>query len=165
MVVVNDVNCWVLSGSTKYGIVTAWISPERSCNAVKLAVEKGPNDFYNDYQLADKNVVTRTFEAIGFAKVGDIFVVCKGRNTQLNIEPNGEKLTEIQQLDVNDIQLNPDFQAIGAFEFRIPDGTPVVMTEHLAIKYVWRNGKAVPEVSGPTFSKIDKTIDGFKQQQ
>ncbi len=161
--IVNDVNCFVLSGSTKYGTITVWISPERSYNAVKWSVKKEPRDFYNDHQVTHAEI-TRIFEAIDFVKIGDTFVVCKGRSVESKIDAKGEE-NLIYEIDVSDIQLNPDFNVLEAFKFRIPDDTPVTMVEHLGVKYIWQNEKIIPDVNGSIFEEIDKTINKFKQQQ
>ena len=164
--IINCLDFYVLSGSTKYGTVTAWIASQKSYNAVKWTVKKGPNDFYNEYRIKDKTLgdVNRIFEAVDFEKIGDTFVVSKGRITATNTDAKGED-TLIYEYDVSEIELNPDFQALDSFKLRIPDGTPVVITEHPGMRYVWKEGKAVPDVNGATFDEIDKTIDRLKQQQ
>lgn len=158
MVELCGVSCYVLRGSTKYGVITAWIAPEKSYNAVKWMVKKGPNDLYNDRRIVHKEEVTRIFEAVDFIKIDDVFVPSKGRFTAPNRDADGTQ-TLIYEFEVSDIKLNPDFATLGAFKFKIPDGTPVMVTEHPGIRYVWKDGRAVPDVEGLAFEEIDKILD------
>jgi hypothetical protein len=157
MVELCGLRCYVLRGSTKYGVITAWIAPERSYNAVKWIVKKGPKDLYNDRPVVHGEV-TRIFEAIDFVKIDDVFVLSKGRFTAPNRDTDGTQ-TLTYEFELSDIKLNPDFVALGAFKFKIPDGTPVIIMEHPGIRYIWKDGRAVPDVEGLAFDEIDKILD------
>ena len=86
MAEVNGVSCYVLTGSTKYGIVTVWVSPERNYNAVKYSVKKTAPDMYDDYRLGDKipgfeGFVLITLEVSRFSKLENVFVPSSGLYT------------------------------------------------------------------------------------
>ena len=151
------VSCYMLCGSTKYGVITAWVAPERSYNAVKWIIKKKLEDLYDDRPMVYKES-TRIFEAIDFVKIDDVFVLSKGRITRSNKDANGTR-TVIYELEASNIELNPDFAILGAFKFKIPDGTPVIVTEHPGIRYVWKDGRVVSDVEGLAFDEIDKMLD------
>lgn len=153
--------CHVLSGTTKYGKVTAWISPERGYNAVKWLVEKGPNDFYDDYRIAEAGIVnsSRAFEVLEFDSVDDIFAAAKGRATYKHTDSEGKEVIVTYECTVSEIDLDPDFGALGAFKFKIPDGTPVLITAYPGVRYIWQSGQAVADVNGLTFDEIDRALE------
>jgi hypothetical protein len=103
-----------------------------------------------------KNVRLELIQGYWIPMEGDFFLETTQDNTVYR-ERRHHKRTSIE--------LNPDFTKIGAFIPNLPDGTNILVTETPGIKYIWLNGKTVPHIDGPTFNKIDKTIDGLKKQQ
>lgn len=41
----------------------------------------------------------------------------------------------------------------------------MVVEESPGIRYIWRNGKIVPDVDAPTFKEIDKMVDEIKKEK
>jgi hypothetical protein len=160
---VEGIRCYVLRGSTKYGKVTAWVAPERSYNAVRWTVEKTPSDTYNDYRIGDKATGSkqwrRNLKVTQFSLSGEVFVPSAGIHLAARRYEDGKETTNTCEWQASEISLNPDFAALGAFKFKIPDGTPVKVIEHMGINYVWKDGIAVPDVEGLAFDEIDKMLD------
>lgn len=163
---VRESSCYVLEATTKFGHITAWIAPDKAYNALKWKVEKGPNDFVGD-NLAGSIVEKGTyeFELFDFQEINGIFIPKTASfTTGVKISGDGKNAGRYTY-NISNVFLNPDFKTLKAFEPNVPEGTRVHSIESPGIKYIWKGGKAVPDVDGQTFEEIDKQIDQMKQQQ
>ena len=169
---VNGVPCYVLEATTKYGRVTAWIAPEEGYNALKWVFERSRDDLFDDTPLSARwpelQGATLVFECVEMQEVNDVnnvFVHKSSRFTDTVNFTNGTKSSDQSEYAVSDIQLNPDFEALGAFKIDLPDGIRVFVMEFPGVRYIWQNGKIVPDVDGPTFKEIDKMVDEIKKEK
>jgi len=62
------------------------------------------------------------------------------------------------------IDLNPDFEAIGAFVPDFPEGTRVYLEDAPGIRYIWQNGKLVPHVDQSFLDVLDNEIEQIKSE-
>ncbi|HUU17009.1 MAG TPA: hypothetical protein VMW72_07665, partial [Sedimentisphaerales bacterium] len=60
---------------------------------------------------------------------------------------------------ISNTQLNPDFDALGAFKIDIPNGLPVFHREFPAIKYFWQDGRLVTKVDEKFIADLDSEIE------
>jgi len=174
---VNGVPCYVLEATTKYGRVTAWIAPEKGYNALKWVFERSRDDLFHDTPLHDTPLSARwpelqggtsVFDCVEMQEVNDVntvFVPKSSRFTHTVKFTNGTKSGDQSEYAVSDIQLNPDFEALGAFKVDLPNGIRVFVMEFPGVRYIWQNGKIVPDVDGPTFEEIDKMVDEMKKEK
>jgi hypothetical protein len=95
--------------------------------------------------------------------VNTVFVPKSSRFTDTVNFTNGTKSSDQSEYAVSDIQLNPDFEALGAFKIDLPNGIRVFVMEFPGVRYIWQDGKIVPDVDGPTFEEIDKMVDELKK--
>lgn len=148
---VNGVDCFVLEGASKYGKVTAWIAPEKGYNAMKWIFEKSSENLFNEIPLSDKwptiESGTRTFIVKELHELKNdnkkIFVPKQAHFTNITNRRDGIKHVSEYEYQTSDIQLNPDFEAMGAFKIEFPDGIRVFYEEFPDVKYRWENGKPV----------------------
>jgi hypothetical protein len=167
----NGVPCYVLEATTKYGRVTAWIAPEKGYNALKWVFERSRDDLFDDTPLSARwpelQGGTSVFDCVEMQEVNDVntvFVPKSSRFTHTVKFTNGTKSGDHSEYTVSDIQLNADFEVLGAFKIDLPDGTRVHVKEFPGIRYIWRNGKIVPDVDAPTFEEIDKMVSELKKE-
>ena len=162
---INGVSCYVLEAATKYGKVTAWVAPKKGYNALKWAIHKTRQEFLNETSMSDIEMEnwTAIFDSVEIQKVNDVFVTTGGSLTHTVNFADGRTYVSYHKYKVSDIQLNPDFEALGAFKVNLSDGTRVFMKEYPGIRYIWQNGKIMPDVDAPTFEEIDKMMLELKK--
>jgi len=151
----------VLEATTEHGKVTAWIAPDKGYSALKWSIHKTGDDLFNDRPISSKSWLA-VFDAVELQKVGDVFVTKDGNFTLTIKGTDGTTRVASYKYETSDIQLNPDFDILGAFKIDLPDGTRVYMKEYPGIHYIWENGKIVP-ADDPTFEEIDKMVDELKK--
>jgi hypothetical protein len=139
--------CSVLEAVTKYGKVTAWITPDKGYNALKWSIHRTSQDFLDDKTLSEKGlkVCKSVFEASEIQKIGDQYIITKGGFTQEDITLDDQKNTRNNKYERTEVILNPDFEALRAFEINLPEGTVVSNEDIPCIKFVWTDGKLVPK--------------------
>jgi hypothetical protein len=155
---IGGIPCYVLEATTKYGKVTAWVAPDRGYNALKLVMEK----LSSSAPETESWIWIATLDSVDVQKIDDIFVPVAGHFTHKSRKSDGRVITSHFKYERSEIELHPDFKAIGAFVPDIPDGTKVHVKEAPGIRYVWKGGKITP-VDDPTFEEIDKTVDNLKK--
>ena len=72
--------------------------------------------------------------------------------------------------NLKDIDLNPDYEALGAFEIQLPEGTVVTHEEVPGIEFRWANGKIVPDVddylyrnlTGKPLASLESFVKGLE---
>jgi len=148
METINGVSCYVLEGTTNYGRVTAWIAPEKGHNALKWVIDKKPTDFFNETRRSDKwpgsGRWTATLDSVEVQNIGGVFVISGGVFTHIT-EYKGKTTVSLNKCKRTEIDLNPDFEALGAFKLNLPDGTRVHIKEYPGVRYKWQNGKIEPQ--------------------
>jgi len=153
--------CHVLEATTKYGRVTVWISPEKGYNALKWVINKSRDHFFDKTTLSDIKLDswTAVFDSVKLQKVDDVFVP-KGGAFTLTIEKTDGNTTVLNyEYKISNTQLNPDFDALGAFKIDIPNGLPVFHREFPAIKYFWQDGRLVTKVDEKFIADLDSEIE------
>lgn len=160
---IDSLPCYVLKGTTKYGRVSAWIAPNKGYSALKWTIEKRKPDLFGDKPISAESWIA-AFDSVRFQEIDGRFVPTTGVFTLSDSYPDGRKYSTREQFSVSDIQLNPDFDSIGAFKVNLPNGTRVYSQEAPGIRYKWKDGAVVPDVDGHTFEEIDKTMENLKKQ-
>ncbi len=154
--VINGLACYVLKGATRYGEVTAWISPDKGYNALKWTISKTEGDYFNDEALSKGQNWSAVFEADGVQKVGDVFVISDGRLA--TIDQTGNTYKVYHKYKRTEIDLNPDYEALGAFQINLPEGTIVINRDIPGISFIWSNGELVPYIDKPVMKQIDEEV-------
>lgn len=158
--------CYVLEGTSKYGRVSAWIAPQKGYSALKWSIEKRKDiDLLGD-KPSSMDFWSAVFDSVKFQEINGRFVPVAGVFVSTKV-PSKEigKFVAREEYTISDIQLNPNFDSAGAFKIDLPTGTRIYLEEAPGIRYKWQDSKVVADVDRLTFDQIDKTIDGFKQQQ
>jgi hypothetical protein len=163
---INGISCYVLEGTTKYGIVTAWIAADRGYAALKWVIKKTGDDIINDMQMSNTKMVLSIyqFDCQEVQEFNGYFIPTKATFTDTSKLKDGSSSSIFNVYSIGDIKLNPDFNAIGAFKINLPEGTKVTVPESPGVRHIWKGGKVVADVNKSEFDEIDKTIDKFKNQ-
>jgi len=159
--VVNGQDCYVLEGTSEYGRVTLWVAAEKGYSAMKWSIEKVKGDLFDDEPIPADSWVA-LFEVVRLEDMNGVFVPVEGVFTLADSYPDGSEYVIRDEYTVSDIDLAPNWEAAGAFSVDLPDGTWVQVEEAPGIRYVWKGGKVVPDVDGPTFDEIDSMIEQIK---
>jgi hypothetical protein len=157
---VNDFNCFIIESKTPYGRITAWVSSELDYNFLKLILHKENNDLFNDKglkesTLSDWKVV---IDQVKYEKIEDHYIAVQGRYTRKAMFKDGRlKTTEILTTREN-ININPEFDALKAFTPKIPDGTILLNRDFDDIPYEWIDGKFVPYIEDIALEHLENNI-------
>jgi len=148
---IDNVPCFVLQGSTKYGRTTAWIAPQKGYSAVKWSIEKQGTDLFDNKPIPVHSWVA-VFDSVSFQEIDEFFVP-NGGVFVLDITYNeGKKVSSREEYTVSNVQLNPDFNSIGAFEVNLPNGLRIYSEQAPGIRYKWQDGNVVPDIDRRSFT-------------
>jgi hypothetical protein len=169
---VNGVECYVIDAITDNGKYAVWITPEHGYNIAKAEVHKSINDKYFGAPMNYEAPIPKgvTFDLKQAGKIKDVFFFLDSVNFR---EVNGVWIPDeaISRTIINyedqetiykkhykrtQIDLDPDFKAIGAFIPDIPEGADVHLREAPGIRYTWEKGKLVPREKGKLVPRIDE---------
>ena len=153
--------CQVLEATTKYGKVTMWVAPEKGYNALKWIIHKSRDDFFDKSPISNIKLDfwTAVFDSVELQKVDDVFVPKGGVFTLTTKNTDGNTIVDRYEYKISNIQLNPDFDALGTFKIDLPDGTLVLHREFPRIKYFWQNGRLVTKVNEKFIADLNSEIE------
>lgn len=145
---INGVACFVLEGKSKYGKVTAWIAPEKGYNAMKWVIQKDPHHLFNDATISKRTESWQvSFNVKEFHEVivedNTVFAPKLAYFTFTINFRDGTKNIDHFEYKTSDINLKPDFEALGAFKMDFPDGIKVFNEDLPGVRFKWENGKPV----------------------
>ncbi len=157
---VNGADCHVLDTVTPHGRYRLWIAPEYGYHITKVEASKSGDDIAGGRPLSSYGNPERlpgykgTFPAkpleiilsldvVEFRKFGDVWIPTKGTYRRTKRHIDGRIITATKECRVTHVDLDPDFQAVGAFVPDIPDGTTVTVDGDERTAYRWSNGKPV----------------------
>jgi len=143
--VVNETECMVLEGQTQYGLAKLWISPEKGYTAMKWSLHKTKQSLFNDKPIEVDDWIA-IYEANEIQSFDNCYVASSGKFT-FKKKLKGKKKYVENIFKINNIEINPDFKAMGAFQLDIPDGTIVFLPDAPRGKYEWHKGKIITTVN------------------
>jgi len=164
---INGVACFVLEGTSKYGKVTAWIAPEKGYNAMKWVIEKSSHALFDKTPLSTKWPSVEsgkdifTLKELHEVKVDGrtVFVPKRAHFTHITNFLDGTKNVDEFEYQTSDIQIKPDFEALGAFKIDFPDGIRVFNEDFPNVSYRWENVKPVTVVNQKFLDDLDSQIE------
>jgi len=163
---------YVLEAQGKYGKIMLWLDPNAGYNPRRVTVYKSGEDLLYGKplssvrsnkpevagkQLKDYSVVV---DSVKIEDINGVFIMTAGNMTVTQIYTDGYRITSACDFRFSNINLNPDFNALKAFEINVPDGTPVTDVDFPGGSFEVRQGKIVS--AGTSFEQIDKAIEGLK---
>jgi hypothetical protein len=165
--ILDGVTCVVLEGTSKYGKATAWIAPDKGYNALKWTIEKTPQHLFNNAPIKSKHwQVTygvREFHEININS--KTTYVPKRAHCVHSIDVRkGPKNIDHYEYETSDIQLEPDFESLGAFKIDLPNGIRVYNRDFDAVPFVWQDGKPIPYVKRELLDVLEIEINQVKDE-
>ena len=164
--VIDGHPCTVVTGTVPgRGSYTLWISPDRDHAALKAVVEKRDNDLYFDKPISENYpappegaVWTLTLPGEKYASIhlemdgvellemAGLWIpsACKVKITEVN--PNGEETVFEYRHTRSEIDLEPDFAALGGFELALKEGALVDIIGGPGITYKYTKAGLTPIV-------------------
>jgi len=158
---INETVCYIVEAKTEYGTVTIWIAPEKGYNALKVSWVIHDKDFLRDgLYLKDSSLAEWSvlIDSIDVEKIDGIFVPVSGRFTSASTRKDGVERTVCAKVKRSQIDLNPDFEALGAFRLALPDGSHIYDRDS-GISYKVFGGELVPDVDEIVIEQIDKMTE------
>ena len=136
---------YLIEADTKYGVVKAWISPDLDYNCLKWEIIKDQNQFYRDGTTTNDRFTgwTAVYDAEKVEQIDGQYFITKAKFNK--IVKNGDIVLAdyTYHYNLKNIDLNPDYEAMGAFKIQLPEGTVVTDKDNPGVRYQWIGGKLV----------------------
>lgn len=158
---INGILCHEIKGKSQYGELTVWIASNRGNSVIKWMIHKNPENYTGPLKIKNWLAI---YEVKELVHIEDSFVPGVANYTLRIEKDDGIEYTSTYNYKVDNVILKPDFEAIGAFKINLPDGTPIRIVEHPAIKYVWKNGKPVTDVDQSFLDVLDSEVEQLKSE-
>jgi len=149
---VNGSPCYVIECKTGEEDVVAWVCPEKGWNFLKYVVHKTGESGIIDWTL--------TVDNIDIEKVEEEFVPVGGSMKIASVFDDGRRSEIRTNVKATNIDLAPDFGAMGAFQLDLPDGT-ILGDAAGGLRYEVRGGKLFPYVDTSTVAALDQGVTAF----
>lgn len=177
---INGVSCFVLDANTSHGDYTLWFDPEHGYNIAKAKIHKEGGDMYKGKPLNSvpqnlspkqlrtfpnaKDVSTTmdlTVENIKFEKYGEVWIPVGSEYEKVHKFKSGVTRVATGSFTRTEVDLDPDFEAMGAFVPDFPDGTRVFYMDNsiTGAKYEWRKGKIIPYIDDLIKEQLEAITD------
>ena len=164
--------CYIVEAKTIYGTFTVWIAPEKGHNALKYVVRRSGHDILrDDIHFEDQGITecVEVVDSIDVRKIDGVFIPISGKLTDKVKAGNDWERTDHIEAKSNEIVLNPDFEALGAFKIDFPEGTEVTHEDIAGLRFRWTKGKFVPDMNeyliknlvGKALPSFDRIMTGF----
>ena len=162
MDVVGRSACYVIDAMTPYGKYTVWIDPQHGYNISRAEVQKEGSDLAwgekplnrrektppaNQYigsrPPTEKKALLFSLKNVRFEIVNDIWLPMEADYEYIKTYQDDREIKVERHHKRTEIDLEPNFEAVGAFVPDIPDGAMVIIEDVPGIAYEWREGKPV----------------------
>ena len=104
-----------------------------------------------------------TVDAVDVQEIDGVFLPTAGRLTRKSKWASGEESEDGAAVRRREIVLHPDFQALGAFQIVLPEGTEVRLGGNSQRTFRWSQGKFSPDINKYlTKSLLGKPLPGLE---
>ena len=147
-----------IEGEIPSGNLAVWLNIEQPVT-LKRASFKASSNFMS--QLNDVDAFNLEVEVLEYTKIGDTLFPSKAVATYTyEIPGNTEKLTKRLSMTRREIQVNPDFGSMNAFQIDFPEG--IIVEDYEAnVQYKWVRGKLQPTEYVSLIGKLLPELDGI----
>lgn len=139
--------CHIVESRASFGTLTAWIAPKKGYNALRFVLAKKPGDMDDGKSLEEMGYtdLTAVVEDIEMAMIDKTLVPIRGKLTLTFSSTDGRNVTSQVTATRSDVDLNPDFEAMGYFKIKLRDGNPI-RDDGSSARYQALDGELVPVV-------------------
>lgn len=165
----------LIEAHTEYGVVKVCISPELNYSCLKWEIIKGPNQFYRDGEFTNDGFtrLTAAYDAERIEQLDGQYVITQAKFNYKVANRDTVLSNYTHHYKLRNIDLDPDYEAMGAFRIDLPEGTEVTHEDIPGRKFCWAKGEFSPNMNDylpknltgkplPSFDGI-KTVLGFEQ--
>ena len=161
---IGNNTCYIVEGKTQSGTYKIWIDPNNGFNVRKAIVNKQIGDLYYNQPItagnSDNKVMVGceiSMSDVEVEEVGEYYIPISANLICKNKYSDGTTSQDTWSSKRSKVQLNPNFEEIGAFVMDgIPEGTRVIVHEHPGLEYIWADGRFLLEVGLDAIEEIDK---------
>jgi hypothetical protein len=159
---IGSSECYVIDARGQDGKYTVWIDPEHGYNVIQAEVTKTGNDYVYGTQMGNvttmpitgfkfsiKNVHLEQIKEHWIPMEGDFFIETSQGDSVSRTKRHHKRTS---------VELNPDFEKLGAFVPNIPNGTPILIMEAPGIHYTWQDGKPVSNIDQEFLKSLDESV-------
>jgi peroxiredoxin len=142
---VNGHQCYYLTASGPHGHFEVWVDPVLGYQVRKAVVTKGEDALYYGQPAKEqgRTQVRGEYEIDDFEELGGRFFAKHGMGTVTSTSEAGKTETVRVEATRSEIDLEPDFEALAAFEMDLPDGIRVTDRETRQA-HIWDQGRLIP---------------------
>lgn len=167
---VNGSTLRVLEGKGKWGTHTLWLDPQLGYLPRRIDQSKQANDWGESgkpissakyaagsvYPNAFLTTWSDRFEVTNFDRVGNQTLVTSFKLMHELRFANGQTVTFRTDVNLSEIQLNPDFSKDDPFRIStsIPNGAYVQVDDREGINYEWQDGKIVKSIRQDSLANL-----------
>jgi rhodanese-related sulfurtransferase len=164
---VNGVDCYVIVAVTQHGDYMVWLDPEHGYNVAKIHLrmsrDKGHIQYASPMRMRD---VSFTHTNLTFAEKDGVWVPMESRSVTESILPDGRCHISRRHVEVTDVRVNPDHDALLSFEPNdIRNGAQVWLVPHVQIRYSWLNGDLITRIDEDVVAHMNDTIQQMLMDQ
>lgn len=170
---VGGAACYVLDATTPHGKYSLWIDPDHGFGLARAEVHRTGDDIHNGKPLSASGIGPnvppeiaarlpgriREFEfrldRIHFRRIDDVWVPVEADYQYTKNYANGRTMTERRHHRRTQVDLNPDFAALGAFVPDIPDGARVWIRGAEGIDYKWIEGRPLVDIDDDVYEQLE----------
>ena len=151
--------CRVIEGKTTHGNYKLWVDTQHGFRIRRASVDKGPEDLFLAKPIARQapkdswttQSVHMEISSVTLQRVGSKFIPTAESLTTTTVATDGTTRRSRTAIKRSDIDLNPDFDRLGAFVMDgIPEETRLDISDS-AIRgygYQWKGGRVTPLAPG-----------------
>ena len=153
-------HAYLIEADTQYGIVRAWISPDADYNCLKWEIIKNRNQFYRDGTATNDRFTnwSAVFDAEEVKQIDGQYVITQAKFNHTIVNGNIVLGDHSYQYSLKNIDVEPDYEALGAFEIQLPEGTVVHDEDIPGIRYQWISGRLQPLIDDAVIDTIDSAV-------
>jgi len=176
---VDGVACRVLETKVPEGKIEAWVDPEHgyTLQRCKLTKEAGTDldregkPFSHVTPLDGVNSPVKRsvieFSRLQGEQVGSDYVTTHALYTYTEELVNGKTVLQKSEMTISDINTSPDFEAMNAFKFSVPEGTRVFLLKDRSGRalagFKWKDGRVVTNINEESLKSIEKTVVALRE--
>jgi len=178
---VDGFECRVVRAATAHGAYTLWIDPahgyairraeitveadDRAWGAPLSEAGKLPPEFPKPEGYVERDIARLeiTIEDVVVSEIDGYYIPTAGTQYEKSYYADGTVNHVKNVVTRKDIELNPDFEAMGAFQVDFPEGTDVTLEygKNGRMRYTWQDGELVTKVNENVLAQIDADISSI----
>jgi len=137
-----------IEGEIPSGTMTAWLNLEEPVTLRRASFEASSE--YLASEVSGLEAFELDVAVLQYTRIDDVAFPTKATATYTYQIP-GEPVKLVKRLTTtrSEIQVNPDFDSMNAFQIDFPEGTILQDYSQVGAIYIWKNGELNPYIRGP----------------